>query len=48
VEQLAIESMKLRDRLNQSQSMMEYVSKKSQVKEDDLKILKRAKIKLKK
>jgi len=48
VEQLAIESMKLRDRLNQSQSMLGYVSKKSQVKEDDLKILKRAKIKLKK
>lgn len=48
VEQLALESSRLRDRLNSSKSVLDYITKKTNIKEDDLKILKRAKIKDKK
>ena len=48
VEQLALESSNLRNYINQSRSILKYIDKKLNVREDDVKILKRAKIKQKK
>ena len=48
VEQLALESTNLRNQISQSKSILKYIDKKSNIQEDDIKILKRAKIKQKK
>lgn len=48
VEQLALESTRLRNNLIQSKSILKYIDKKSNIRKDDVKILKRAKIKQKK
>ena len=48
VEQLALESTRLRNNLTQSKSILKYIDKKSNIREDDVKILKRAKIKQRK
>jgi len=48
VEQLALESTNLRNQINQSKSILKYIDKKSSIREEDIKILKRAKIKQKK
>lgn len=48
VEQLALESSNLRNYMNQSRSILNYIDKKSNIRKDDLKILKRAKIRQKK
>lgn len=48
VEQLALESSNLRNYINQSRSILNYIDKKSNIRKDDLKILKRAKIRPKK
>ena len=45
VEQLAFESTHLRNNLIQSKSILKYIDKKSNIKKDDIKILKKAKIK---
>lgn len=45
VEQLALESSRLQAKIRDAESVLHYVGRKSNVKEDDLKILKRAKIK---
>ena len=44
-EQLALESSRLKDNLVQSRSILKYIDEKQHVKKDDIKILKRAKIK---
>ena len=48
VEQLALESSKLCNYIRKSRSILDYIDKKPNVKKDDVKILKRAKIKQKK
>lgn len=48
VEQLSLETNQLRERISENKSLLKYLEKKENVKEDDIKILKRAKIKLKK
>lgn len=48
VEQLAFESTRLRNNLTQSKPILKYIDKKSNIRKDDVKILKRAKIKQKK
>lgn len=48
IEQLALESTRLRNNLIQSKSILKYIDKKSNIREGDVKILKRAKIKQKK
>ncbi|MCY4491949.1 MAG: hypothetical protein OXC46_10910, partial [Thaumarchaeota archaeon] len=48
VEQLALESRNLYNYINQSRSILDYINKKQDIKKDDIKILKRAKIKQKK
>ena len=45
VEQLALESMNLRDRITNSDPMLQYVERKPNVKKQDVQFLKRAKIK---
>ena len=47
-EQLALESARLRNNLTQSKSILKYIDKKSNIRENDVKILKRAKIKQRK
>ena len=47
-EQLALESMSLKNNLIKSRSILQYINKKSNIREDDVKILKRAKINYKK
>jgi len=47
-EQLALETLKIQEMLSEPKSLLNYVQKKENVKEDDIKILIRAKIKLKK
>ena len=48
VEQLALESGNLRSYISQSRSILDYIDKKPNVREDDVKILKRAKIRQRK
>ena len=48
MEQLALESIKLKDRISKSQNILKYIEKKKNIKEEDLKILKKFKIKDKK
>ena len=48
VEQLALESSNLRSYITQSRSILDYIDKKPNVRKDDVKILKRAKIKQRK
>lgn len=48
VEQLALESMKLKERINKDQKILKYIESKKNVKEEDLKILKKFKVKDKK
>ena len=48
VEQLALESSNLYKYIRQSKSILGYIDKKPEVRKDDLKILKRAKIRQKK
>ncbi len=45
VEQLALESIRLQNKIKDKKSVLGYIDKKSDVRKDDLKILKRAKIK---
>lgn len=47
-EQLALETSKIKEILTETKPMLNYIAKKDNVKEDDIKILKRAKIKLSK
>ena len=48
VEQLALESSNLRSYISQSRSILDYIDKKPNVRKDDVKILKRAKIRQRK
>ena len=48
VEQLSLEGIELRDKVKASETVLNYLNEKSDVREDDIKILKRAKIKDKK
>jgi len=48
VEQLSLEGIELRDKVKASETVLNYLNEKSDVREDDIKILKRAKIKEKK
>ena len=48
MEQLALESIKLKDIISKSQNILKYIEKKKNIKEEDLKILKKFKIKDKK
>ena len=45
VEQLALESGNLRNRISQSKSILNYIDRKQDIRKDDIKLLKRAKIK---
>lgn len=48
MEQLALEAMKVKERITEARPILAYIEKKKNVKEDDLKILKKFKIPLKK
>ena len=48
VEQLSLETNRLREHLSENKPLLKYLEKKNDIKKDDIKILKRAKIKLKK
>lgn len=48
IEQLALESIKLKEKISKEQKILKYIESKKNVKEEDLKILKKFKIKEKK